>query len=397
MSETAHSTQPDDAEALFEQFLGAAYTDLAEAESIAIRIEHLAAGDDERIRALASRARGHLHLKRANYAEAVRCYESALDILSNGRFEMDIGRTLASGMQALIYLARYDQAESWAVRARAIFEANHDDLRLARLLSNLGNIRFRLDRHAEAIVLYREAAAALRESGAPRDLGAVLSNLATCYTSLADFPAALAAYIEARAYCAAQGLDQLVAEADYNIAWRYYLSGDYRRAVELYAATRVHFRMTGDAYHAALCDLDESELYLDLNAAGRRLARSAVRRFAALGMGYERAKATVNLARAAAQRCALPAALRLFRAARRLFTAERNPFWPAVIDHEIARILQETGRTNAARRLNARAAAVLAGSGLPARAALCDLLDARILGAAGQNAAARRACARAWE
>src|SRR5487761_2218450 len=101
MSETAHSTQPDDAEALFEQFLGAAYTDLAEAESIAIRIEHLAAGDDERIRALALRARGPLHLNRANYADAVRCYESALDILSNGRFEMDIGRRLSSILPAM--------------------------------------------------------------------------------------------------------------------------------------------------------------------------------------------------------------------------------------------------------------------------------------------------------
>ena len=57
----------------------------------------------------------------------------------------------------------------------------------------------------------------------------------------------------------------LVAQADYNIAYLYYFRGDYSRALESAAggARRVHHN--GDLYHVALCNLDQSEIYLELN------------------------------------------------------------------------------------------------------------------------------------
>ena len=90
----------------------------------------------------------------------------------------------------------------------------------------------------------------------------------------------------------------LVAVADYNIAYLYYLRGEYTRSIELYRAAREDCRTLGDAYREALCDLDQSEMYLELNLIeeGAHLAGRAQKAFLELGMGYEAAKAQTNLA-----------------------------------------------------------------------------------------------------
>ena len=90
----------------------------------------------------------------------------------------------------------------------------------------------------------------------------------------------------------------LVAQADYNIAYLYYLRGEYTRALELYRAAREQCERLGDAYHSALCDLDRSEMYLELNLSDEagELAERALTRFDELGMAYEAAKAVTNLA-----------------------------------------------------------------------------------------------------
>ena len=79
----------------------------------------------------------------------------------------------------------------------------------------------------------------------------------------------------------------LVAVADYNIAYLYYLRGEYTRSIELYRAAREDCRALGDAYREALCDLDQSEMYLELNLIeeGAHLARRAQKAFLAAGDG----------------------------------------------------------------------------------------------------------------
>ena len=70
----------------------------------------------------------------------------------------------------------------------------------------------------------------------------------------------------------------LVAVADYNIAYLYYLRGEYTRSIELYRAAREHCHELGDTYREGLCDLDQSEMYLELNLSeeGAHLARRAL-------------------------------------------------------------------------------------------------------------------------
>lgn len=385
-------------ELLLEEVLRILYADLGRAERLA-RAGCALARDLGQAASLAAglRAMGHVAYAGAHYEEAIRYYREALDLLAGQGRDLDVGRTLNSGLQSLIYLGRYEEAYVWAARAREIFERLGDELRLARLASNMGNILYRQDRYAEALAIYREAYATLGRLGEHRDVAAVLSNMAVCSISLSHFSEALDAYREARDYCQRHGLRVLVAGADYNIAYLHYLQGDFLRAIEMYKASREHCRAAGDAYHAALCDLDEAEIYLELNLNGEaaRLAEQAEAGFDALGIPYESAKATVTHAIAESRKSGSRLAYQLFAKARRLFAGERNVLWPALIDLYQAMLLDRQNRDAQAASLCRRAYAVLAGSILPGRAALAELLQCRLCLKAGDLAQAREMSARA--
>ena len=263
-------------------------------------------------------------------------------------------------------------------RARSSRRAD-DQLRLARLGTNLGNVLYRQDRLDEAQAQYAAALVAFRAAGTPQDVAIALRNLAVCQISRHDFDEALSAYRAARAWCEAHGLAMLVAEADYNIAYLFFLRGDYAEAIELYRVARARTRAAGDHYHAALCDLDRAELSLEINLVdeGARLARRAGQQFRTLGLGYERAKALALNAVAEARRGRLPLAVRRFRIARRLFVAERNVLWPALIDLHLA-LAMEAERPRQARRLCESARETFVVSDALAKLALADLLLARL-------------------
>ncbi len=383
------------AEQFHAEVLRLAYVDLDRAARLAQAAGWLAELlDDDAARALAVRCRGHMFFARGQHAEALECYEATLELLERCNDELSVARTLSSGLQALIYLGRYERALDWAGRARTIFERHGDELRLARLSSNIGNILFRQDRHCEALEYYQAALEPLRRLGEPRDLAAVLSNMAVCCTSLGQFAGALEHYAAAREHCVCHNLPLLVAAADYNIAYLHYLRGDYVRAMQLYRVSRTDAEQAGDSYHAALCDLDESEMYLELNLTDEaaQLARNAAARFEQFGMNYERAKAIVNQAMAASQSGDHDRAIRLLREARQLFEKEQNQAWPAVIDLYQAFLRYQRGRYADAGRLARKAAAFLSGSLLTAKAALCDLLQAQLMWKQGNLAPARSAC-----
>ena len=96
-------------------------------------------------------------------------------------------------------------------------------------------------------------------------IGAVLHNMSVVLIALNDFERAVSTYQRAREHCAREGMPLLVVQADYNIAYLHYLRGDYSRALDMLRAVRVACGEVGDAYHAALSTLDESEIYVELN------------------------------------------------------------------------------------------------------------------------------------
>ena len=157
---------------------------------------------------------------------------------------------------------------------------------------NVANLHYRRDRFPQALTLYERALSALREVGTPNDVAVTLRNIAVCHISLHDFARALAVHGEARTFCEAHGLARLVVEADYNIAYLHYRRGEYAVALELYQAALARAEALGDAYHRALCDLDQSELYLELNLLeeGVALAEQALAGFESLQMPYGAAR-----------------------------------------------------------------------------------------------------------
>src|SRR5215472_6053242 len=347
--------------------------------------------------AQSARAMGHVLYLTGKYKPAIQEYEKALEIFEQTGRDVDYARTISGALHSLIYDGQYERAFKLGESARAIFHAHKDRVRLARLDSNIANIYYRQDRFQEAIELYERAYNEFLQCGESLDLASVLRNLAVCYISLHDFPRAEETYRLARRHCEEHGFSLVVAEADYNVAYLHYLRGEYLRAIELYDQTRALCATLGDRYHQALCDLDESEIYLELNLTegGTELAQDAFMAFTELGMTYEAAKAAAFSAIATSQQGRYKQALEIFDQARELFVKEQNELWPALIDLYKALVLYEAGENDEAEDLAASALEYFADSPLPSKAALCELLLAAIELRVSDPEESRRYCSAA--
>lgn len=356
-------------------------SDLAAARRLGDAAISLAARSrDPRVEAFAVRGDAILLWAANRFPEALQSFERALGLFESTGDALEAARTRSNAIQTLIYLSRYDQALQWAAQAREVFAARGEPLRLARLDGNTANLLYRQDRFEEAILLYEDVEARFRSIGQPRDVAAVLRNKAVCQLSLSRFDDALRTHQQARAYCAEHGMTTLIAEADYNIAYLHLLRGDYLNARALYDTARRAALASGDGYHAAVCDLDEAELLIELNLHrdAEELAASAVAAFRRLKLGYEEAKARVLVALCAGQQGDLKRALQLLRRARRQFVSESNAVWPPLIDLYGALLLAQAGQLTAARRQARNALGFFSPTVLPAKAIHCRLLLARI-------------------
>src|SRR3989475_4995363 len=320
-----------------------------------------------------------------HHQQAVRLYET----LGNWN---EAARTLSSSIQPMILAGAYDQAFRAAERAREIFARLNDPWRLARLEINVGNIYHRQDRFEESIAHYERAYTELMPYKDTEGIAVVLSNMAVCLISLNDFPRAMATYRGARSFCQQNNMPLLVAQADYNIAYLYYLRGEYSRAIEALYAARRACEATGDAYHFALCHLDLSDIYLELNLSeeAREMAHEGFLRFEKLGMGYEAAKTLANEATAYGQQGKTVQALERFAKARGMFGHDKNLVWPWLIDLYQGLLLFHEGRYFEARRLCVAAAAFFDQSVLPGKAVLAHLLLGPIALQVGGSAEAEK-------
>ncbi|HET6930880.1 MAG TPA: tetratricopeptide repeat protein, partial [Candidatus Acidoferrum sp.] len=359
------------------------------AEAAALIAKRLRRKDSQ---ALALRAMANALYSSGDYRAAIEHHQRAIQIYESLRAWKEMARTLSSSLQPLILVGEYDQAFKAVERAREIFSRLGDRWRLARLEINVGNIYHRQDRFEESIASYENAYRELMPYKDAEGIAVVLSNMAVCLISLNDFPRALATYQRARAFCSENNMPLLVAQADYNIAYLYYLRGEYSRAIEALYAARRACEATGDAYHFALCHLDLSDIYLELNLSeeAREMAHEGFLRFGKLGMGYEAAKTLANEATAYAQQGKTVQALERFAKAREMFLQEKNLVWPWLIDLYQGLLLFHEGRYFESRRLCAAAAGFFDQSALPGKAVLAHLLLARIALQVGDPVEAQR-------
>ena len=342
--------------------------------------------------ALSLRAMANALYSSGDYRAATRHHHQAFQLYEALGIWNEAARTLSSSIQPMILVGEYDRAFEAAKRAREIFARLEDPWRLARLEINVGNIYHRQDRFEESIAHYESAYKGLMPYKDTEAIAVVLSNMAVCLISLNDFPRALATYQGARTFCQQNNMPLLVAQADYNIAYLYYLRGEYSRAIEALYAARRACEAIGDAYHFALCHLDLSDIYLELNLSeeAREMAHEGFLRFGKLGMGYEAAKTLANEATAYGQQGKTVQALERFSKAREMFGREKNLVWPWLIDLYQGLLLFQEGRYFEARRLCVAAASFFEQSPLSGKAVLAHLLLAQIALAVGDSAEAQK-------
>src|SRR6185436_20612007 len=96
--------------------------------------------------------------------------------------------------------------------------------------------------------------------------------LAACFLNLGDSLSMLDRFEEAdRNFEKSQKLSQklnlmeLYIQAKYNRAYLSFLRGRYSVAIRDFNELREHYINVGSFRHSSLCDLDESEIYLQLN------------------------------------------------------------------------------------------------------------------------------------
>jgi CHAT domain-containing protein len=336
--------------------------------------------NDKGSMAWALRGKANALYAKGEYAPAVALHEEAVVLFESIGKTQEVARTLSTSIQPLHLMGDYSRAFAAGERARKIFTAEGNTWRLARLEINIGNVYYRQDRFAEALACWERAYQGLPAKEDPEGIAAVLSNMATCYISLNAFSKALDSYQQARQFCEEHGMPLLVTQADYNIAYLYYLRGEYSRAIQMLRATRANSQKIGDAYHHALCNLDLSELYLELNlsAEAAELAQQGYEGFHKLQMGYESAKCLAFSAMAASQQGHAFQGLELFSQAREMFVKEKNQVWPSLIDLYRALVFFNEGRFFEARRHCMEALESFRSLNLASKSVLAQLLLARI-------------------
>src|SRR5450755_3632175 len=293
----------------------------------------------------------------------------------------EVGRTLSSSIQSLALLGHYESAIAAADRAREIFTSLGEARRVARLQINVANIYHRQNRYAEALAAYERAYRELLPHKDIEGIGAALHNMAVCLVALDDFDGAVQVYGRAHELYKQHEMPLLIAQADYNIANLHYLRGEYTKALELLQATRGKCLRNGDEYHLGLCDLDRSQIYLELNLAeeAAEMAQSSLEHFQLLGMNYEATRSQLNLAIAVSLQGNAERALRLFADAKEMAKREDNHVLPSLIDLYRASVLFDAQEFARARELCQEALNFFQATPFLSKHVLCRLLLSRIL------------------
>jgi len=333
------------------------------------------------------------------YPQAIELYDAALKLFTKINDQEGIARTLTAVIQPHIMVGTYEKAFQAAERARKIFQKLGDTRRLARLENNVGNIYHRQDRFAEALAHYERAYQELLAHGDSEELTISLNNMSMCLIGMNDFSRALETYQRAKELLKTRDLPLIQLITDYNVAYLYYLRGDYRTAIEMLKNSRIAAEKISYTYLVALCYLDLSDIYIELNLSeeAKSVAEEGYLLFRKTVIGYEAAKALANQAIAYGQDGKTRRALELFAEAKPLFEKEKNEVFPWLIDLYQAIVLFHEGRHYEARRMARGAADFFDRSFLKNKAVVCHFVLAQVALHTGNAQEAREECMKALE
>jgi CHAT domain-containing protein len=281
-------------------------------------------------------------------------------------------------VEALLNSGRYADAFSVAQVAEQWLKENGDNEGYARLCTGVANAYSRLGQHQRSSEYYAIAARVFEETGDRAALAKVYLDLGYVLYQLDQYEQSDAMYEHAEQVSREMQLDALEEQAKYNRAYLHYLRGLYSEALQGFS--RIRQQLTSSSRHIALCDLDEAEIYLQLNLSkeAATLANRAIEQFNQIGMRYEEAKARTFYGVALMQMRRFGEALDIFRTAQKGFEVEGNDYWVALLDVHVADVYFALQRYHEARLLAAKANQCFERLGIPSRRMLSLVLLARI-------------------
>ena len=173
---------------------------------------------------------------------------------------------------------------------------------------------------------------------------------------------------------------ELLINIRYNRAYFFFLRGRYSDALQAFARLREYFKDSGSEWYLALCDLDESEIYLQLNISrdAATIASRAIEQCGRIGMKYEEAKGRAFFGAALVQMRRFGEALEIFALSQKGFEDEKNQYWIAVLDLHRAEVHLTLERYWEARSLAGQAQKRFDALKIPSRRMLSLVLLGRI-------------------
>jgi tetratricopeptide (TPR) repeat protein len=353
--------------------------------------------DTRALSARIDRSLGHALRGMGRHAEAEAAYRRAARGFRTVGESVEAARCDIGRVDALMYLGRYAAARAAGSAALRVLRRAGEGAAVGRLLNNLGNLEYRLDRPQAALALYARARRALARDGLAR--ARVDANRSNCLALRGRPVEARRLVRAARADFARAGRALDVAGCDYAAAYLLFLEHRYAEALFALAALEPPFERAGADDYRALLDLDAAEIYLRLGRSVDAVtaASRAAERCRALGLRAEWAKACTFEALGRAARGDLVPARTLLGRAGRVFRAEGNVVWAAIALLAEAELALVAGRRRRAHALAIRAADAFARAGELEREGGARLVMARAGLVRGRSfdAPARRALARA--
>lgn len=331
---------------------------------------------DAQTEAVSLHLQANAYLMLAEHRQALALYQQAATIYHELEMELEAARVSVGQLAAMQYLGLYDEAVTLSNWAIDVFQVAGDDLALAKMIMNRGNIFGRQHRLQEARASYVEARDIFVGLQDARHLAMVNANEAIVLTELDNFRKAEAFFREARAYFAAEGMESVVAQVDHNIAYLYMGQGEYQRALLTFNQARTLFAEQENAVEVATIDLLRSDIYLALNLWQEAQHQVELARpvFASREMAWELGRLSLNEAAALARLDAKVAPTTALSQAYMYFATEHNAVWMAVTHLYQATFAWRRGEMDVARAQAQEAAQVFREHHLRSRAAQCDII-----------------------
>jgi tetratricopeptide (TPR) repeat protein len=291
------------------------------------------------------------------FEKAIPFYRQVISTLDTIGDVKQASRLRLALIGVLLNADRYSEAFEVADIAEALFKENADETGLARLYHNIANIYHRTDDHTRAYEYYFKAYNMFQMLGDERDIAYSCFNLGNVLGNIDQFERSGEMYERSIKLSEGLGMTDVWTQANYNRTYLDYLRGRYSDALEGFARLRQKFEAAESRRHYALCDLDESEIYLQLNLSkdAAALAIRAAAQFEKLGLRYEQAKATAFYGVALIQLRRFSEALEVFGSSQRIFEQEKNKYWIGLLDLYRAEVHLSLERHWEARALASRA------------------------------------------